>query len=319
MTRLSRSQRSMSQVVARVDAALAELRGEREPPLALARLAAEATTAMEELLLAEDELRRALETRGVIERAKDVLMHARGISADDAFAVLRTESQHRNRKLRDVALDVTEGSSSRRRTSSSDATKRASGANLGAISATSGSGCVPRQLVSRSAPRSAASDRRPGGAPAVWKRFHGVACPKRLQQRGPTRPRRFPRRLLLVEAMSAIPLEFSTSVDGNGSASAVVVHVDGELDRSTSAALRHQLFRLLANGRHELVLDVEDITFLDLGGYRMLEEVGRHCLLAHGRTVLGNPGLAVRRLIEMVGLPAGVEVVPAERSAGATQ
>jgi AmiR/NasT family two-component response regulator len=54
------------------------------------------------------DLRRALETRGVIERAKGMLVHANGLTVDGAFAALREQSQRTNRKLRDVAVDVTE-------------------------------------------------------------------------------------------------------------------------------------------------------------------------------------------------------------------
>jgi GAF domain-containing protein len=48
----------------------------------------------------------AMDHRGVIEQAKGVLMGAHRISPDDAFNLLRQRSQHENRKLRDVALDV---------------------------------------------------------------------------------------------------------------------------------------------------------------------------------------------------------------------
>ena len=48
----------------------------------------------------------AMDHRGVIEQAKGVLMGAHRISADDAFDLLRQRSQHENRKLRDVALDI---------------------------------------------------------------------------------------------------------------------------------------------------------------------------------------------------------------------
>jgi PAS domain S-box-containing protein len=54
-------------------------------------------------------LERALEHRGVIERAKGMIMCASGVAADEAFAILRVTSQHSNRKLRAVALDVVEG------------------------------------------------------------------------------------------------------------------------------------------------------------------------------------------------------------------
>lgn len=53
-----------------------------------------------------EQLRDALESRGVIERAKGMIMARWDCSEDAAFDVLRKESQHTNRKLRDVAVDV---------------------------------------------------------------------------------------------------------------------------------------------------------------------------------------------------------------------
>jgi GAF domain-containing protein len=50
-----------------------------------------------------EQLRQALESRPVIERAKGILMVLHGISADQAFEMLVEQSQHRNKKLRDVA------------------------------------------------------------------------------------------------------------------------------------------------------------------------------------------------------------------------
>jgi GAF domain-containing protein len=51
-------------------------------------------------------LEEALGSRDLIGQAKGILMLARGISADDAFTLLRAASQHSNRKLRDIADDV---------------------------------------------------------------------------------------------------------------------------------------------------------------------------------------------------------------------
>lgn len=48
----------------------------------------------------------ALENRAVIEQAKGVLIVRHGYSDEDAFAELRRRSQHTNRKLRDVAIDL---------------------------------------------------------------------------------------------------------------------------------------------------------------------------------------------------------------------
>jgi hypothetical protein len=53
-------------------------------------------------------LHRTLTTRSLIERAKGVLMGQQEISSDDAFALLRQESQESHRKLRDVAVALLE-------------------------------------------------------------------------------------------------------------------------------------------------------------------------------------------------------------------
>lgn len=50
-----------------------------------------------------DQLRRAMETRPVIERAKGILMVLHGINADQAFDRLVEQSQRSNTKLRDLA------------------------------------------------------------------------------------------------------------------------------------------------------------------------------------------------------------------------
>jgi transcriptional regulator with GAF, ATPase, and Fis domain len=48
-------------------------------------------------------LESALETRGVIDQAKGILMAREGMSADDAFEVLKRASQRANRKVHEIA------------------------------------------------------------------------------------------------------------------------------------------------------------------------------------------------------------------------
>ncbi len=55
-----------------------------------------------------DQLREALASRAVIDQAIGILMAKEGCDADAAFAILRTTSQHQNRKLRDVAAEIVE-------------------------------------------------------------------------------------------------------------------------------------------------------------------------------------------------------------------
>jgi GAF domain-containing protein len=53
-------------------------------------------------------LQRALQSRGVIDQAKGVLMGRHGITADAAFELLARQSQETNRKLRDIAAELVE-------------------------------------------------------------------------------------------------------------------------------------------------------------------------------------------------------------------
>jgi GAF domain-containing protein len=84
-----------------------------EPDIELARtLAAYAAVALANLHLYESQkrvaehLEKALESRGVIDQAKGILMGARRCSPDEAFQILVELSQQTNRKLRDVAQEL---------------------------------------------------------------------------------------------------------------------------------------------------------------------------------------------------------------------
>ena len=50
------------------------------------------------------ETRRALEERKVIDRAKGILMRARGIGEDEAYGLLRKAAMDQGKKLADMAL-----------------------------------------------------------------------------------------------------------------------------------------------------------------------------------------------------------------------
>ncbi|TKJ20949.1 antitermination regulator [Blastococcus sp. CCUG 61487] len=54
-------------------------------------------------------MRLAMESRAVIEQAKGVLMAQRHVTAEQAFEILREASQRYNRKLREIALGIVEG------------------------------------------------------------------------------------------------------------------------------------------------------------------------------------------------------------------
>jgi GAF domain-containing protein len=58
-------------------------------------------------------MRIAMDSRAVIEQAKGVLMAQRHVDAEQAFEILREASQRYNRKLREIALGIVEGTQQR--------------------------------------------------------------------------------------------------------------------------------------------------------------------------------------------------------------
>jgi GAF domain-containing protein len=72
-----------------------------------ASLALATTQAVTRGELEAEQLRRALDSRDVIGQAKGILMARRGISAAEAFGVLRRTSQEMNVKLRELAETMT--------------------------------------------------------------------------------------------------------------------------------------------------------------------------------------------------------------------
>ena len=58
-------------------------------------------------------LQTAMNGRAVIEQAKGILIGRLGCTPDEAFAHLATQSQHQNRKLRDIAVELVESTARR--------------------------------------------------------------------------------------------------------------------------------------------------------------------------------------------------------------
>ena len=53
-----------------------------------------------------DALRAALDNRAPIEQAKGIIMGRHGVDAEQAFGVLRAQSQNTNRRVRDIAAEI---------------------------------------------------------------------------------------------------------------------------------------------------------------------------------------------------------------------
>jgi GAF domain-containing protein len=78
---------------------------------AQASAALQVTTRLLETGRVRQQLEQALTSRAVINQALGIVMARHGCDAEQAFAVLRTESQHSNRKLRDIAADLVNATS----------------------------------------------------------------------------------------------------------------------------------------------------------------------------------------------------------------
>lgn len=74
-----------------------------------ASLALATTQAVTAAELQAAHLRKAIESRDVIGQAKGILMQRRGVSADEAFGILRAASQGLNVKLADLAQTLSAG------------------------------------------------------------------------------------------------------------------------------------------------------------------------------------------------------------------
>ncbi len=62
---------------------------------------------LSELGDAVDELEDAIARRATIERAKGILMERHGVSDQEAFEMLRSEARSTNRRVHDVASELT--------------------------------------------------------------------------------------------------------------------------------------------------------------------------------------------------------------------
>ena len=71
----------------------------------------EVSAVLDALRAENEELRAALESRATIEQAKGIVMATMHCTPDEAFDLLRQQSQHENRKLRDIARDLVIGTS----------------------------------------------------------------------------------------------------------------------------------------------------------------------------------------------------------------
>ncbi|MEV0638750.1 STAS domain-containing protein [Streptomyces sp. NPDC050619] len=106
------------------------------------------------------------------------------------------------------------------------------------------------------------------------------------------------------------------NVTGGGQGEWAVLRVSGELDLVTSPALRQRVHDAVAEGRHDLVLDLSEVFFCDSSGVGVLIAARRLIRSCQGRLRLILPangavdGSHVNRVLAALGVRRLFDVHP---------
>jgi anti-sigma B factor antagonist len=94
------------------------------------------------------------------------------------------------------------------------------------------------------------------------------------------------------------PLQVRVKHDGTR----CVAELEGELDVSTSEALRAELLQLIDDGCRQLVIDMSELLLIDSTGLGVLVGVLKRALQHGGEMVLRAPRPAARKVFNITGL-----------------
>jgi anti-sigma B factor antagonist len=81
-----------------------------------------------------------------------------------------------------------------------------------------------------------------------------------------------------------------------------IIRVQGELDRLDAPDLSDLATKMLDEGARSLVIDCEEVTFIDSTGLSVLIKAQKHAELQFGALTLRNPSAFMIRLLEITGL-----------------
>jgi anti-anti-sigma factor len=92
----------------------------------------------------------------------------------------------------------------------------------------------------------------------------------------------------------------------------------GELDRATLLALAPALRELEREAQDGIVLDLTELTFVDVGGLKLILETARRLRATGRQLTLANSSPSVRRLLELTAIDQTADVVDEVAPAPAT-
>ena len=102
--------------------------------------------------------------------------------------------------------------------------------------------------------------------------------------------------------------EFVVTVEAEKQHGATVI-VHGELDVSTAPRLQDRLYELIADGKHDITLDLAGMSFIDSTGLGVLVSTLKRTREAGGALVLRQPRPPAKKVFEISGLSQIVDIV----------
>ena len=81
-----------------------------------------------------------------------------------------------------------------------------------------------------------------------------------------------------------------------------VLHVAGEVDIASAPRLHEHLLAAMSAGRHRVVVDLSQATYLDSSGIAELAWAGKNLAHAGGSLGLTTGGSRVKRILDVVGI-----------------
>jgi anti-sigma B factor antagonist len=94
-----------------------------------------------------------------------------------------------------------------------------------------------------------------------------------------------------------------------------VVEPHGEIDLATVRILKQRLAEALELGTRHLIVDLEDVDFIDSTGLGVLIGTERRLRARGGRLIIACPNPAVRRVFEVTGLDKVLSMQASRRDA----
>ena len=99
------------------------------------------------------------------------------------------------------------------------------------------------------------------------------------------------------------------TVERRDTGGCTVLAVSGEVDISSSPALRSALEAAFEAGGHELWIDLCDTTFMDSSGLHALVEMQRLAEALRGQLTIICPPGNVRRVLDLTGVSTSLRIV----------